>query len=130
MIELRKAGLEAETQTPITVYYDGEAVGEFIADILVNGVVNLELKSVRRVIKAHEIQLVNYLVATNKDVGLLLTFGEQKVPVCQQAVKLRRKVRVYLTAYPNINQSEKQDVFLIKLILSATADPPLEDYPV
>jgi len=71
LIELRKAGLEAETQTPITVYYDGEAVGEFIADILVNGVVILELKSVRRVIKAHEIQLVNYLVATNKDVGLL-----------------------------------------------------------
>ena len=87
MIELRKAGLEAETQTPITVYYDGEAVGEYIADIIVNGVVILELKSVRRVIKAHEIQLVNYLVATNKDVGLLLNFGVQKVEV-------RRKVRV------------------------------------
>ena len=56
MIELRTAGLEAETQTPITVYYDGEVVGEFIADIVVNGVVNLELQSVRRVVKAHEIQ--------------------------------------------------------------------------
>ena len=81
LIELRKAGLDTESQKPITVYYDDEIVGEFVADIIVNDTIILELKSVRRVIKAHEVQLVNYLVATGKPVGLILNFGERKVEV-------------------------------------------------
>ncbi len=86
LIEMRKAGLDIETQKPITVYYDGEVVGEFVADMLVNDAVIIELKSVRRIIKAHEIQLVNYLVATGKPVGLVLNFGERKV-------EIKRKVK-------------------------------------
>ena len=81
LIELRKAGLDMESQEPITVYYDDEIVGEFVADIIVNDTIILELKSVRRVIKAHEVQLVNYLVSTGKPVGLILNFGERKVEV-------------------------------------------------
>ena len=81
MIELRKAGLNAESQKAITVHYEGEVVGEFTADIVVENIVILELKSVRRVIQAHKIQLVNYLVATGKPVGLLLNFWERKVEV-------------------------------------------------
>jgi len=81
LIELRKAGLSAESQIPIKVFYDGESVGEFAADILVEGVVILELKSVRRVIQAHEVQLVNYLTATNKEVGLILNFGPEKAEI-------------------------------------------------
>ncbi len=80
-IELRKAGLDTESQKSITVYYDDEIVGEFIADIIVNDMIILELKSVRRVIKAHEVQLVNCLAATGKPVGLILNFGERKVEV-------------------------------------------------
>lgn len=86
MIELRKAGLNAASQVPISVFYDKENVGEFIADVLVGDAVILELKSVRRIVKAHEIQLVNYLTATGKPVGLILNFGEQNVEV-------KRKVR-------------------------------------
>ncbi len=71
MIELKKAGLHAEAQKEITVYYENEIVGEFIADVIVENLVILELKSVRRVVKAHEVQLVNYLAATGKDVGLI-----------------------------------------------------------
>ena len=59
LIELHKAGMDAEAQKPITVYYDDEIVGEFVADIIVNDTIILELKSVRRVVKAHEVQLVN-----------------------------------------------------------------------
>ncbi|MCR4319283.1 MAG: GxxExxY protein [Candidatus Brocadiaceae bacterium] len=81
LIELLKAGLDAESQKPITVYYDDEIVGEFVADIIVNDTIILELKSVRRVVKAHEVQLVNYLVATGKPIGLILNFGESKVEV-------------------------------------------------
>ncbi len=81
MIELRKAGLNAESQKAITVHYEGEVVGEFTADIVVEDKVIVELKSVRRIIQTHEIQLVNYLVATGKPVGLLLNFGERKVEI-------------------------------------------------
>jgi GxxExxY protein len=81
LIELRKAGLNAESQKPITVYYEDEIVGEFVADIIVNDTIILELKSLRRIIKAHEVQLVNYLVATGKPVGLILNFAESKVEV-------------------------------------------------
>lgn len=86
LIEMRKAGLDTETQKPITVYYEGEVVGEFVADMMVNDAVIIELKSVRRIIKAHEVQLVNYLVATGKPVGLILNFGERKV-------EIKRKVK-------------------------------------
>jgi len=81
MIELKKAGLKVKSQHPITVYYEDEVVGEFVADLVVEEEVIVELKSVRRIVQAHEVQLVNYLVATRIDVGLLLNFGEQKVEV-------------------------------------------------
>ncbi|MBI3267481.1 MAG: GxxExxY protein [Planctomycetes bacterium] len=86
LIELGKAGLDAKSQHPIKVHYDGQVVGDFIADIVVGDTVLVELKSVRRVVNAHEVQLVNYLVATGKPVGLLLNFGENRVEV-------KRKVR-------------------------------------
>ncbi|MBN1350866.1 GxxExxY protein [candidate division KSB1 bacterium] len=56
-------------------------VGEFVADVVVEDVIILELKSVRRVVKAHEVQLVNTLTATGKDVGLIINFSEQKVEI-------------------------------------------------
>lgn len=86
LIELKKAGLKAEAQRPISVHYDDELVGEFFADILVENLIILELKSVRRIIKVHEAQLVNYLTATLKDVGLLINFAETKV-------EIKRKIR-------------------------------------
>ena len=88
LIELKKAGLKAEAQKPITVYYEGEVVGEFVADIFVEENIIVELKSVKQLVVAHEIQLVNYLVATGIDVGLLLNFGEDKVEVKRKARKL------------------------------------------
>ena len=81
--------MDAESQKPITVYYDDEIVGEFVADIIVNDTVILELKSVRRVVKAHEVQLVNYLVATGKPIGLILNFGESKVEVKRKVKDLK-----------------------------------------
>ena len=81
LIELAKAELRAEAHKPINVYYDDELVGEFKADIIVEDSIIVELKSVRQLAPAHEVQLVNYLVATGKQVGLLLNFGEQKVEV-------------------------------------------------
>jgi len=89
LIELRKAGLDARPQQAITVRYEGEVVGEFTADIVVEDTIIVELKSVRRLSLAHEVQIVNYLVATGKPVGLLLNFGEQKVEVKRKVRDLR-----------------------------------------
>ncbi|MBW1788461.1 MAG: GxxExxY protein [Deltaproteobacteria bacterium] len=86
LIELEKAGLRAKNQCPITVSYEGHVVGEFVADIIVNDDIILELKSVKQLAKVHEAQMVNYLVATGKPLGLLINFGEEKV-------QIRRKVR-------------------------------------
>lgn len=90
LIELRKARLNAEQQKPITVYYENEIVGEFVADIIVNDTIILELKSVRQIINAHEVQLVNYLVATGKPVGLVINFGERKVEIKRKIKDLEK----------------------------------------
>ena len=91
LIELKKLALETSSQHPIVVRYEGEVVGEFVADIVVSDTVIVELKSVRRIVLAHEIQLVNYLVATGKPVGLLLNFAEGKVEVKRKLRKLKEE---------------------------------------
>ncbi len=90
MLELDRVGLNATAQQPIQVQYDGKVVGEFVADIVVDDIVIVELKSVRHLNKVHEAQLVNYLVATGKPVGLLLNFGEEKVEVKRKGLFLRQ----------------------------------------
>lgn len=74
-IELKKAGLSIVQQQPINVYYQEQLVGEYYSDIVVNDLVILELKAVRELLQEHEAQLLNYLKATEIEVGLLLNFG-------------------------------------------------------
>lgn len=76
VIELRELGLIVEQQKPIFVYYQGQLVGEYFADLVVNDSVILELKSAETISRAHEAQLINYLRATEFEVGLLLNFGK------------------------------------------------------
>ena len=77
MIELQKLGLRCESQKQIDVFYDGQNVGTYFADIIVNDAVIIELKAVETIAKIHEAQLVNYLRATRIEVGLLLNFGKE-----------------------------------------------------
>ena len=77
--ELRKSALKADAQRPISVYYDGQLVGAFTADVLVNNSLIIELKAIQALAKAHEVQLVNYLVATGIDEGLVLNFGAERL---------------------------------------------------
>ena len=76
-IELKKAGLSCEKQKPISVYYDNEVVGSYFADLVIEEKIIVELKAVEAIIEQHEIQIINYLRATNMEVGLLLNFGVQ-----------------------------------------------------
>jgi len=77
--ELQKLGLKVDAQRPITVHYDDQVVGVFAADLLVNDSLMLVLKANQLVAKAHEVQLVNYLVAKGIDEGLLLNFGAERL---------------------------------------------------
>lgn len=76
-IALQEAGLRLQRQVPITVWFQGQHVDDFRADLLVEGAVLLELKSGRTIDKAREAQLLHYLRATEIEVGLLLNFGEK-----------------------------------------------------
>jgi GxxExxY protein len=75
MIEFRKRNIPATPQSPIEVVYEDEIVGEYFADILVDEKVIVEIKAVRKLNPEHEAQLLNYLKATEIEVGLLLNFG-------------------------------------------------------
>jgi len=75
-IELRKMGFEVKCQYPINVFYDSEIVGEYYADIIVNDLIVIELKAANALLKEHENQLINYLKATEIELGLLLNFGK------------------------------------------------------
>ena len=79
IIELNKLGLNCRKQVPLKVYYDDVKVGDYFADIIVEDKVIIELKAAVGIIPEHEAQLVNYLRATDIEVGLLLNFGEKPV---------------------------------------------------
>jgi GxxExxY protein len=74
-IEETKQGLLVETEVPISVNYDGKVIGEFYADQVVERLVIVEFKAVKSLLPEHEAQLLNYLNATNREVGLLFNFG-------------------------------------------------------
>lgn len=75
LIELHDAGLTAEAEVAVPVWFKGHDVGQFRADIVVEKLVLLELKAAEQLCKAHEAQVVNYLRATDLEVALLLNFG-------------------------------------------------------
>jgi GxxExxY protein len=81
LVELRNRGLAAESQVPIKVSYKNECVGEYSADILVEGQVIIELKTVDKLEKIHEAQIMNYLKATGMVVGLLVNFKHPKAEI-------------------------------------------------
>ena len=88
LIELRERGLKAENRVPIKVFYKDEVVGEYIADILVEGKVILELKAVDRLEKIYEAQLLNYLKATGVQIGLLINFTHPKAEIKRMVLDL------------------------------------------
>ena len=79
VLELKRLGREVEQQKSLKVHYESAVVGEYQADLVVDGRVIIECKAVSHIEAAHEAQLLNYLKATNMRVGLLLNFGKPKL---------------------------------------------------
>ena len=77
LLELRSIGLLVEKQVPIKVYFKEQQVGEYYADLIVEDNVIVELKAAEGLCEEHEFQLINYLKATDIEVGLLLNFGKK-----------------------------------------------------
>ena len=75
--ELKSVALSVHKQYPIDVFYSENKVGQYFADLIVNNTVIVELKAAESICEEHEYQLINYLKATNIEVGLLLNFGKK-----------------------------------------------------
>lgn len=80
-IELRDAGLLVQTQQLVKVCYKGQTVGEYVADILVENRLLLELKACSSLAPEHQAQLLNHLRATGIPVGLLINFGQPRAQI-------------------------------------------------
>lgn len=81
VIALEKRGLAVERQVALDVWFEGQVVGEFIADIVVNGLILIELKAVSALQPEHQAQVINYLNATGMDVGLLVNFWRPRLDI-------------------------------------------------
>ncbi|MEI7902652.1 MAG: GxxExxY protein [bacterium] len=88
LIELRLKGLQCQNQMPLQVVYRNEIVGDFVADVVVEQRVIVELKACQTLHQRHEAQVVNYLVATGVEVGLLFNFGTD-------SLQFKRKHRIF-----------------------------------
>jgi GxxExxY protein len=75
-IALRESGLQVDEQVAINVYFHGQLVGEYFADMVVNNLIMLELKAVHEIIDEHEAQLLSYLKSSEIEVGYVLNFGK------------------------------------------------------
>lgn len=89
LIELKHNGINATSQQPLSVKYRDIIVGEYVADLIVEGAIVVEIKAVRTLNVAHEAQLVNYLTITGIDSGLLINFGNEN------KIEIKRKYRLY-----------------------------------
>ena len=79
MVLFRREGIDTKQQAPITVYFDGEVVGDYYADILVEDKIILELKAIEKITDVHRAQTLNYLKATGLRLAILINFGRQRL---------------------------------------------------
>ena len=86
LIELRNQGLQAESQVPVPVFYKGNMVGDYLADLVVDDQIIIELKNVDELTAIHQAQLINYLKATGKSLGLLVNFKGKKATIRRLAL--------------------------------------------
>src|SRR3990170_8679394 len=86
-VELEDAGIKCNAEVPLKVSYRGIIVGDYVADLVVDNKIIVEVKAVKKLDSVHEVQLVNYLKATGLNVGLLINFAE--------SVKVKRRIFGY-----------------------------------
>lgn len=93
VIRLTELGIVVKAEVSVPVWYHGQRVGDFRADLVIEDVLLLELKAVEKLVPSHEAQLLNYLKATRFEIGLLLNFGSRKPEVKRFILDNERKHR-------------------------------------
>ncbi len=88
ILEIREAGYKVESEKNISVKYRDTIIGAFVADLLVDDMLIIENKAIQKLAISHEVQLVNYLTATDLNEGLLLNFGSRRL-------EYKKKFRIY-----------------------------------
>lgn len=96
---LIEKGFKVESELPISVFFRGEKIGDFRADLVVNQIVLLELKTAEKIVRAHEAQVLNYLRSTRLELGLILNFGPQ--PQIRRLLLDNSRKHVKVTARQN-----------------------------
>jgi len=76
VIELSKSGFDVKRQSPIKIHYDGQIIGDYYCDLIIDDLILIEIKSVETLVIAHQKQTINYLKASKYEVALLLNFGD------------------------------------------------------
>ena len=111
LIELKSAGFEVFQQQNIKVYYENQVVGDYFADIIVNDLIILEVKAAEGLRDENKAQLINYLKATNKEIGLLLNFG--KKPDFKRAIfsNERKEISEIETSNPRVSAQSATSAF-------------------
>ena len=111
VIELERAGFAVLQQQNIKVYYENEVVGDYFADIIVNDLIILEIKAPEGLRDENKAQLINYLKATNKEVGLLFNFG--KKPDFKRAIfsNERKEISEIETPNPRVSAQSVSSAF-------------------
>ncbi len=104
-IALEEENLAVVQQCSVPVMFHGKIVGDYIADLMVEDRLIVELKAVQNLGKEHEVQLVNYLTATGIDDGLLINFGP--------SVKIKRKFRLYRTHQDQESSNRSESIYPI-----------------
>ena len=108
--ELRRAGLRVEQEVRLKVWYDEIIVGEYVADLIVEGVVLVELKAIQGLDPIHSAQCINYLAATKLPICLLINFG--------------RRVEVKRIAGPTLDRSSSSVPICAPFVAKLNFDPP------
>lgn len=126
-VELARAGLQVQTETPIDVYYRDGIVGQFFADIIVEKCVIIELKAAKELAPEHHAQLFNYLKASRIEVGLLMNFGKEPKYERKYCANMRPRVeykpRFDKVADPTKSDSDSTGATLPGFDSSAAFDP-------
>lgn len=101
LLELQKMNLQAEAQHAVKTFYDDQLVGEFVADILVENKILVQIKSVDRIMPVNERQLVSYLAATRVETGLIINFGESKIDVIHKYREQPAQTNLFVGSFLN-----------------------------
>ena len=111
VIELKSAGFKVLQQQNIKVYYENQVVGDYFADIIVNDLIILEIKAAEGLRDENKAQLINYLKATNKEIGLLFNFG--KKPDFKRAIfsNERKEISEIETSNPCVSAQSVSSAF-------------------